>query len=305
MTIRAWLWVAFHVVVVGGLVIDLGLLARRGAGPTVRQAMGRTAAWVALALAFAGVIAASMGRGPALAFLTGYVTEEALSADNLVVIVLIFSYLGTPPARQPGVLTWGIVGAIVMRGLFIVAGAAALARFAWVGYVLGAVVLASGLRLAVRGDGLQSADAVGRSPMLRALRRVLPFTTRYDGVRLVTREDGRRVGTPLLLALLLVEAMDLVFAVDSIPAIFGITRDPMLVYTSNVFAVIGLRSLYVLIARAADRLRYLTHGVAIVLVFIGAKMLLAGVVSVSTGVSLAVVAAVLGAAVAASLLFPR
>jgi tellurite resistance protein TerC len=305
MTIRAWLWVIFHVVVVGGLVTDLGLLSRRGAGPTFRQALGRTVTWVALALGFAGVIAATLGRGPALAFVTGYMTEEALSADNLVVIVLIFSYLGTPPERQAGVLTWGIVGAIVMRGLFILGGTAALAHFAWVGYVLGAVVLASGVRLAVRGESHEGAVAVEHNPVLRAARRVLPFTTRYDGARLVTREDGRRVGTPLLLALLLVEAMDLVFAVDSIPAIFGITRDPMLVYTSNVFAVIGLRSLYVLIARAAHRLRYLTYGVAIVLIFIGAKMLLIDVVSVSTGASLAVVAAVLGAAVAASLVFSR
>jgi len=305
MTIRGWLWVIFHVVVVGGLVTDLGLLSRRGAGLTFRQASGRTATWVALALAFAGVIAATLGRGPALAFVTGYMTEEALSADNLVVIVLIFSYLGTPPERQAGVLTWGIVGAIVMRGLFILGGTAALAHFAWVGYVLGALVLASGVRLAVRGESREGAVALDRNPVLRAVRRVLPFTTRYDGARLVTRENGRRVGTPLLLALLLVEAMDLVFAVDSIPAIFGITRDPMLVYTSNVFAVIGLRSLYVLIARAADRLRYLTYGVAIVLIFIGAKMLLFDVVSLSTGASLAVVAAVLGAAVAASLVFSR
>jgi len=305
MTIRGWLWVIFHVVVVGGLVTDLGLLSRRGAGLTFRQASGRTATWVALALAFAGVIAATLGRGPALAFVTGYMTEEALSADNLVVIVLIFSYLGTPPERQAGVLTWGIAGAIVMRGLFILGGTAALAHFAWVGYVLGALVLASGVRLAVRGESREGAVALDRNPVLRAVRRVLPFTTRYDGARLVTRENGRRVGTPLLLALLLVEAMDLVFAVDSIPAIFGITRDPMLVYTSNVFAVIGLRSLYVLIARAADRLRYLTYGVAIVLIFIGAKMLLFDVVSLSTGASLAVVAAVLGAAVAASLVFSR
>jgi tellurite resistance protein TerC len=303
MTTRVVLWIAFHVVVVGGMAVDLGLATRRDESPTVRQAAIRTAIWVGLAVAFAAVIAATMGGGTALAFLTGYVTEEALSVDNIVVIVLIFSFLRTPPAYQSGVLFWGIIGAIVMRGLFILAGAAALERFAWVSYALGALVALSGLRLAFRsGDAAFAGD---RDPVLRVVRRVLPLTARYDGARFVTREAGRLVGTPLLLALLLVETTDLVFAIDSIPAIFGITRDPFVVYTSNVFAIIGLRSLYVLLARAVDRLRYLTLGVAIVLVFIGAKMLTAGILTIPTGIALAVVLGVLGVAVAASVAYPR
>jgi tellurite resistance protein TerC len=283
----------------------------RGA-QTRRRAIAWTIGWVLLALAFAAGIAVLEGRGEALVFLTGYAMELALSVDNVVVILLIFSSLQIPAIRQHRVLFWGVIGAVVLRGLFVAVGAAALERFAWVGPVLGVVVAVSGVRLAIRDETATVRGATG--PVLRVARRLLPLTDRYDGNRFLTRarlegQAGRRalrwVGTPLLLALLLVETTDLLFAVDSIPAVFGVTRDAFVVFTSNIFAVIGLRSLAVILGDAVDRVSYLRYGVAVVLVLIGAKMLSAPFIAIPTGVTLAAVAGVLGAAVGASLLFRR
>jgi tellurite resistance protein TerC len=296
--------------VTGGVVLDLGIGAR--GVRTRRRAIAWTAGWVLLALAFALGIAVLEGRGEALVFLTGYAMELALSVDNVVVILLIFSSLLVPASRQHRVLFWGVIGAVLLRGLFVAAGAAALARFAWVGPVLGVVVAAGGVRLAARDERATVRGTAG--PVLRLARRFLPLTDRYDGNRFLVRErlDGqagggaaRWVGTPLLLALLLIETTDLLFAVDSIPAVFGVTRDAFVVLTSNIFAVIGLRSLTVILGEAVDRVRYLRYGVAVVLVLIGAKMLLAPVVAIPTGATLAAVAGVLGAAVGASLLYRR
>ncbi len=307
---RAWLWLACAICVTVGVALDLGTGAR--AVPTRRRAMAWTVGWVLLALVFALGIAVVDGHSEALVFLTGYAMELALSVDNVVVILLIFSSLHVPPARQRRVLLWGVIGAVLLRGLFVAAGAAALARFAWVGPLLGLVVALGGVRLAIRDETATVRGTAG--PVLRAARRLLPLTDRYDGERFVTRErreeaggrgSERWVGTPLLLAVLLVEVADLLFAVDSIPAVFGITRDAFVVLTSNIFAVIGLRSLAGVLGGAVDRVRYLRYGVAVVLVLIGAKMLAAPMIAIPTGAALAMVAGVLGAAVGASLLYRR
>lgn len=305
MTPRDGLWLAFVACVIGGVALDLLVGGRRGR--TTRVAVAWTAGWVALALAFASAVAIVDGRANGLAFVTGYAMEVALSADNLLVILLIFTYLDIPERSQHRVLFWGVIGAVVLRGLFVVAGAAALARFVWVGPVLGLVVGAGGVRLAARSDA--EAFRGARDPVLRLVRRVVPLTDRSDGDRFLVRAGPRAAGatrwlaTPLLLALVLIETTDLVFAVDSVPAVFGVTRDAFVVLTSNIFAVIGLRSFSVVLAAGLRRVRYLRIGVAVVLVLIGIKMLAGPFIDVPPGVTLAVVVGLLAAAVAGSLLF--
>jgi tellurite resistance protein TerC len=284
-----WFWIGFHALILGVLALDLAVFHRRARVVSAREAALWTAAWVALALAFAGAIAAIEGTPQMLTFLTGYVIEESLSIDNIFVIVLVFGYFRIPAEYQHRVLFWGIFGALVMRGVAIATGGFILDRVAWASYIFGAIVLATAIRLLVRRD-----EGAGRlrGPLLRTLQRALPVSDHLDGQRFLTRNaaSGRRVATPLLLALVVVECMDLLFAADSIPAIFAITRDTFLVYTSNIFAIAGLRSLYFLLADAVQRFRYLRYGLAVILTFVGLKMILSGVIAVPTGVSLAVVA---------------
>jgi tellurite resistance protein TerC len=268
-----------------------------------------SAVWVALALLFGAGIAHVMGTQAGLEYLTGYLIEKALSVDNIFVFVLLFSYFGVPPEYQHRVLVLGILGALVMRGVMIGAGALALEHFHWVIYVFGGFLIVTGARMAV-----QRSHAVdpGANPVLRLLRRIIPVTETYHGQRLFVSlpVDGargalRRVATPLFVVLVLIETTDLVFAVDSIPAIFSVTRDVFLVYTSNVFAILGLRSLYFLLAGVIGRFQYLKLGLSLVLVFVGMKMLLSGVYAIPIVLSLAVIASILGLAVVASLLWPR
>ncbi len=299
MATSIWFWVGFNAFVLLMLALDLGVFHRTAHRVSVREAARWSAIWVGVSLLFNAVVWAFAGRQPALEFLTGYLVEKSLAVDNIFVIALIFSYFAVPEKYQHRVLFWGILGALVMRGAFIGAGAYALERWHWVIYLFGAVLLLTGVKLAVRKD--EGFDPE-HNPVLRLVRRVIPVSGAYDGQRFFSRETGRRVATPLLLALVMVEVTDLVFAVDSIPAIFAVTKDPFLVYTSNVMAILGLRSMYFLLAGVVHRFVYLKTGLAMVLVFVGAKMLLADVFHVPVLASLAVIAALIGGSIAASLL---
>lgn len=301
MATSIWFWVAFNAFVLAMLALDLGVFHRRAHEVRLREAAAWSGVWVGVALLFNAAIWLFAGRQPALEFLTGYLVEKSLAVDNIFVIALIFSYFAVPRIYQHRVLFWGILGALVMRGGFIAAGAYALERWHWVIYLFGGILLLTGVKLAVRKDeGFDPAH----NPVLRLVRRLVPVSAAYDGQRFFTRENGRRMATPLLMALVMVEVTDLVFAVDSIPAIFAVTKDPFLVYTSNVMAILGLRSMYFLLAGVVHRFVYLKTGLAAVLVFVGAKMMLADVVKVPVLASLAVIAALIGGSIALSLLRP-
>jgi tellurite resistance protein TerC len=296
-----WLWVAFNAAVLAMLALDLGVFHRKAHAVSLREAAGWSAVWVTLALCFNAGIWYFAGPQPALEFLTGYLVEKSLAVDNIFVIALIFSYFAVPAVYQHRILFWGILGALVMRGAFIAAGAYVLHQWHWVIYVFGGILLVTGVKMALRKDEAIDPE---HNPVVRLARRWLPLTSRYDGQKFWTVENGRRVATPLFLVLLLVEFTDLVFAIDSIPAIFAITSDPFLVYTSNVMAILGLRSMYFLLAGVVHKFVYLKFGLSLVLVFVGAKMMLIDVFKVPTAVSLAVIATVIGGSIALSLLRP-
>jgi tellurite resistance protein TerC len=296
-----WLWVGFNAAVLGMLALDLGVFHRKAHAVSLREAAAWSAVWVTLALCFNAGIWYFAGPQPALEFLTGYLVEKSLAVDNIFVIALIFSYFAVPAVYQHRILFWGILGALVMRGAFIAAGAYVLHQWHWVIYVFGGILLVTGVKMALRKDEAIDPE---HNPVVRLARRWLPLTSRYDGQKFWTIENGRRVATPLFLVLLLVEFTDLVFAIDSIPAIFAITSDPFLVYTSNVMAILGLRSMYFLLAGVVHKFVYLKFGLSLVLVFVGAKMMLIDVFKVPTAVSLAVIATVIGGSIALSLLRP-
>src|SRR5688572_15624161 len=239
------------------------------------------------------------GTGPALEYYTGYLIELSLSVDNLFVFILIFSYFGVPAEAQPKILKWGILGAIIMRLIFIALGALLLDRFEWIIYVFGAILIVTGFRMMREQEEIVELE---KNPVVRLARRVLPFTNYYDGTKFFTRlMDGRLLATPMLLVLLVVEWSDLVFAIDSIPAIFAITRDPFLVYSSNVFAILGLRALFFVLAGMMDKFAYLKTGVAVILIFVGLKMTLSHWIHVPTLLSLGIIVVTLVAAVLLSL----
>jgi tellurite resistance protein TerC len=241
------------------------------------------------------------GQTPALTFLTGYVIEESLSMDNIFVIVLIFDYFAVPKQYQHRVLFYGILGALVMRGIFIALGTALLARFHWIIYLFGAMLVVTGVRMAFKQDESFDAD---QNPIVKAVRRFVPLSQSFHGKHFFTVENGRRIATPLLLVLVLVEFTDLIFAIDSIPAIFGVTRDPFIVFTSNIFAVLGLRSLYFLLASVVEKFHLLKYGLAIILTFVGAKMLLERWIHIDILLSLGVIVVVLALSILASLKWP-
>lgn len=280
------------------LALDLGVFHRTTRVPSLREASIWTSVWVSLALLFAVGVYRWSGAEPGLQFLTGYILEYSLSIDNIFVIILIFSYFRIPSMYQHRVLFWGIIGAVAMRGLFIVIGASLLARFDWIMLIFGGFLVISGLRMLTHDDGEVDPES---HPLLRLLSGRLPITDTLHGERFFVRIDGRLHATPLFLVLVLVESTDLVFALDSIPAIFGVTRDPFIVYTSNIFAILGLRSLYFLLAGVMGRFRYLKIGLSGVLVFIGTKMLLADYYHVPTSVSLLVIVTIIGLSIIASL----
>ncbi len=296
-----WFWVGFNAFVLAMLALDLGVFNRKPHVVSTREALSWTSVWVGLALVFAGGLAVFADKQAALTFLTGYVIEESLSVDNIFVIVLIFQYFKVPAQYQHRVLFWGILGALIMRGLFIGLGAALLARFEWIIYVFGALLVITGIRMAVKQDEEFDGE---QNPVVRFVRRFLPVTADYQGKHFFTMENGRRYATPLFLVLVLVEATDLIFAIDSIPAIFGITRDPFLVYTSNIFAVMGLRSLFFLLANVVTKFHLLKYGLAVILTFVGAKMMLEAWIHIPILLSLAIVVGVLAASIVASLVWP-
>ncbi|MBM4436417.1 MAG: TerC family protein [Actinobacteria bacterium] len=297
----AWWWVAFNAGVLGLLALDLGVFHRKAYAPSLREAGLWSAVWIALALGFNAWIWLAVGAEPGAQFLTGYLVEKSLSVDNIFVFALIFSTFGVPAAYQHRVLFWGIVGALVMRGILIAAGAYLIETFHWIVYVFGALLVATGVRLAARQEHAQD---LNRTLLVRLIRRVIPVTSDFHGSNFWARVQGRLLATPLLVVLLVVEASDLLFAVDSIPAIFAITSDPFLVYTSNVFAILGLRALYFLLAGVIDKFRYLKVALAAILVFVGGKMLLSEVVHVAPAVSLGAIAAILAFGMALSLRRP-
>jgi TerC family integral membrane protein len=296
------LWIGFTVLVLGLLALDLGVFHRDAHEVSFREALGWSVVWVSLSLAFNGWLAWQHGSERGLEFLTGYLIEKALAVDNIFVILLVFATFAVPRAYQHRVLFWGILGALVMRAAFIFAGAALLERFHWVMYVFGGFLVVTGIKLFVQNEAEIHPE---RNPLFRLFTRLVPSVSDYHGSRFTVRKDGRLHATPLLLVLVCIEATDLVFAVDSIPAIFAVTKDPFIVYTSNIFAILGLRSMFFLLAGVMDRFHYLKVGLAMVLVFVGGKMLLLDVYHVPIGISLAVIAMILGGAIAASWLRVR
>lgn len=299
-------WLGFNALVVSLLAVDLFVFHKEAHEVSLKEAAGWSVLWVVLALLFGAGVAGVMGRDVGLEYLTGYLIEKALSVDNIFVFVLIFSYFGVPPRYQHRILFWGILGALVMRGAMIAAGAWLIYRFHWVIYVFGAFLVFTGIRMARQTEHAIEPEA---NPVIRLVRRLVPVTDTYQGQSFFVRtERGGRMrwtATPLFVVLVLVETTDLIFAVDSIPAIFAITQDPFIVYTSNVFAILGLRAMYFLLAGVIHRFHYLKLGLSVVLVFVGAKMLASDVLEVPVGISLGVIALVLGASVGASLLWPK
>jgi tellurite resistance protein TerC len=293
------LWLGFVGLVLGMLALDLGVFHRKAHAVGAKEAAVWSAVWIALAAGFTACVHAWFGPERALEFATGYLIEKALAVDNIFVFVIIFGAFGVSPAHQHRVLFWGIIGALLMRAAFIFAGGAFIQRFHWAIYAFGALLIATGVKLLLQRNKEQHPE---KNPLVLFLRRVLPVDSRGDGARFTVVRDGRRFATPLLLALLTVEFTDVIFAVDSIPAIFAVTTDPFIVFTSNIFAILGLRSLYFLLAGVVSRFRYLTVGLSFVLVFVGAKMVLADVVRIPVAASLGAIALILGIAVAASVL---
>jgi tellurite resistance protein TerC len=295
------LWTTFLVLCAVLLALDLFVLNRGAKVIAGRIALRNTVLIIGIAAAFAAYLFVEFGSRPALEFVTGYLIEYALSVDNLFVFLVIFSYFAVPAEYQHRVLFWGILGAIVLRGVFIVAGAALLTRFHWMIFVFGAFLVYTGIKLLLaKGDSVEPS----KNPILLFCRRILPLTSHYHGKNFFAREAGKLVATPLFLVLVVVEFTDVVFAVDSIPAIFAVTRDPFIVFSSNIFAVLGLRSLYFLLAELMGKFHYLKYGLGLILSFVGVKMLLSEWWHVPIGISLGIIVLLLGGSVAASWLFP-
>ncbi len=296
-----WWWWVFGALVVAMLALDLAVFHRHSRRESTRRALLWSALWIGLGLGFSLFVWLVRGHDGALAYLTAYLIEESLSVDNLFVFLALFTYFGVAPEHQHRVLFWGIVGAIVFRGLFIFAGVALISRFHWVMYVLGLLLVATGARL-----GLSQEEQVhpGRNIVVRWASRVLPIDKQHHGERFTVRTAKGLRFTPLLLVLLAIESTDVMFAVDSVPAVLAVSRDAFVVYSSNIFAVLGLRALYFVLAGALGSLRLLRPALAIILVLVGVKMILADVVEVPTEASLAAVAAILALATAGSLLLP-
>lgn len=293
-------WILFNLFVVVVLTFDLGVLHRRPHVIKFREALGWSAAWILLAASFAVLVYFWHGRGATLDFVTGYLIEQSLSVDNLFVFLLIFRYFRVPAQHQHKVLSWGIVGALAMRGVFILLGVSLIHRFAWITYVFGAFLVYTGIQLFRHKEMQVNPEG---NLLIRAFRRWVPVTPDFVEGKFLVRRKGL-YATPLLIVLLVVETTDLLFAVDSIPAVLAITTDPFIVYTSNVFAILGLRSMYFALAGMMEAFHYLHYGLSVILVFIGAKMLLAEFYPIGTHVALAVVIGVLAISIAASVLHP-
>jgi tellurite resistance protein TerC len=297
-----WLYVPFGVIVLLMLAIDLGVFNRKAHEVGLKEAILWSIVWTVVALIFNAGVFVYAGTTKGLEFFTGYVIERALSFDNLFVFVLIFSYFGVPARYHHRALFWGVVGALITRALFIAAGAALITRFEWILYLFGALLIYSGWKM-LREKDFEVAPE--KNIFIRAARKLFPVAEGFESGTFFLRQDRMLYVTPLFLVLVTVETTDIIFAVDSIPAVFGVTQDPFIVFTSNIFAILGLRASYFVLSGVMETFYYLSHGLSVVLIFIGAKMLLADVVHISIGISLAIVVGVLIVAVLASLVKQR
>jgi tellurite resistance protein TerC len=303
MTDQAWLWIGFNAFVLVMLALDLGVFHRKCHVVTLKESLSWTAVWVILALLFNAGLWYYAGSQKALEFFTGYLIEKSLSVDNVFVFALLFSYFAVPPVYQHRVLFWGILGALIMRAIMIAAGAVLITKFSWIIYVFGTFLIVTGIKMIVKREEEIHPE---NNPVVIWFKRLMPVTPEYRGEKFFVRENGILMATPLFIVLLLVEFTDLIFAVDSIPAIFAVTTDPFIVYTSNVFAILGLRSLYFALAGVMDKFHYLKIGLGVVLAFVGVKMLLAhSPWKLDTLVSLGVIVLILATSMVMSLLRPK
>jgi tellurite resistance protein TerC len=294
---QALAWVLFNVLVLGVLVLDLAVFHRRPHVLGVKEAVGWVIFWVALAAVFAVFVYSWKGRAAALEFATGYLIEESLSMDNMFVFLMIFSYFAVPRPYQHRVLFWGILGALFMRAALIFAGVTMIQRFHWVIYLFGGFLIITGIKMVFLKDKEFRPEA---NPILRLVRRCIPLASHYEGSNFFTKENGRLAATPLFIVLVVIETTDLIFALDSIPAVLAITHDPFIVYTSNVFAILGLRALFFAVAGALELAHYLHYGLSAILVFVGVKMLLSDYYRMPLGVALGTVAGILAISLVAS-----
>jgi tellurite resistance protein TerC len=294
---RLFIWIAFNVFVLGMIALDLGVFHRKAHTVSIKEASIWSVVWVCLAMIFNVGIYFAWGSEKALEFLTGYVIEKSLSVDNLFVFLMIFQYFSTPSQYQHRVLFWGILGALMLRAIFIAAGAALLATFHWMIYVFGAFLVVTGIKMLLQGDEKIEPE---KNPVVRLFEKWVPISKEYDGQKFFVRRQGKIHATLLMLVIIVVETTDVIFAVDSIPAIFAITDDPFIVYTSNVFAILGLRALYFMLAGVMEMFVYLKVGLSFVLCFVGAKMMLVDIYKIPVGVSLSVIGGVLLLSILAS-----
>lgn len=297
-----WLWIGFNIFVLGMLALDLGVFHRRSHTVSIKEAAIWSGVWITLAMIFNAGIYFFSGPEVALQFFTGYLIEKSLSVDNIFVFVLLFAAFNVPAAYQHRVLFWGVLGALIMRGILIAVGAVLLETFHWIIYLFGIFLIFAGVRMALQKEKEVHPE---QNPLLKLARRFFPVTDDYEGDRFMVRRSGQTLVTPLLLVLLIIETTDLIFALDSIPAIFAVTANPFIVYTSNVFAMLGLRSLYFVFANVIDKFYYLKLALAVILSFVGMKMILTDIFHIPTALALAVIVVVLAAAIIASIVRAR
>ena len=297
-----WLWVGFNIFVLAMLALDLGVFHRKAHAVSLKEASIWSVVWITLAMVFNVGLYLFAGPEPALQFFTGYLIEKSLSVDNIFIFVLLFTFFKVPAAYQHRVLYWGILGALIMRGTLIAVGVALIESFHWIIYLFGAFLIFTGIRMGFHKEIEVHPE---NDLLLKFIRRFVPVTENYEHDRFFVRRAGQVMVTPLLLVLLVIDTTDLIFAVDSIPAVFAVTRDPFLVYTSNIFAILGLRSLYFVFAGIMEKFYYLKLGLSVILTFVGVKMVLADVFSLPTALSLVVIAVVLTIAIVASIVRTR
>ncbi len=303
MTDNPWLWIGFNVFVLSMLALDLGVFHRKAHIVSFKESIAWTVVWVALAMLFNLGVWHYAGSEKGIEFLTGYVIEKSLSVDNVFVFALLFSYFAVPPLYQHKVLFWGVLGALIMRAIMIALGAALITRFNWIIYVFGAFLILTGIKMIFKREEQIHPE---NNPLVRWFKRLMPVTADYRADKFFVRENGIRHATPLFVVLLLVEFSDVIFAVDSIPAIFAVTKDPFIVYTSNIFAILGLRSLYFALAGVMDKFHFLKIGLGVVLTFVGVEMLLGHTEwKIDTHLSLGVIIAIITGSIVASLMWPK
>jgi tellurite resistance protein TerC len=293
-----WAWIGFNIFVLAMLMLDLGVFHRKAHEVKIKEALAWSTVWITLALLFNLVVYFFEGREQALEFLTGYLIEKSLSIDNIFVFIIIFSFFHVPASYQHKVLFWGILGALIMRAIFIAAGIALLEKFYWIIYIFGGFLIFTGIKMITGKDKKIEPE---KNPVIKLFRKIFPVTPDYVGSSFLISINGKRIATPLFVVLLMIETTDVIFAVDSIPAILAITKDPFIVYTSNVFAILGLRALYFAIAGIIQMFRFLSYGLAAILVFVGAKMMLVDIYKIPIEISLGIVAGILAISIIASI----